>query len=105
MPKKQNSKLKKNNKRQDNLTEKTEQILFSMPSIIVKQINKDHTLLKTQETKLKNDLKKGNLEKKRLMAQLTILKKKNSPSSKKQLQKTEKKLKQNVQLSNTLMKS
>lgn len=100
MGKKKKAKLvSKTSQKQASLAEKTEQILLTMPKIIATQIGKDLIVQKQQATKLNLELKKWDLQKKKLAEKITGLKKKNTTAAKKQakiaqkaLQKTQKML-------------
>jgi hypothetical protein len=82
---------KANKKSNPSLAEKTEQILLTMPRIIALQISKDLTVLKQQENKLKNDHQKASSHHRKMMDNMRVLKTKNTPSAKKQMQALQKK--------------
>lgn len=84
------------------LAEKTEQILFSMPRIIVVQINKDLKLLKKQEIKFKHNLKKIERQQKKLLPQHNQLKKKNTQLARRQGKIIQQKIQKLVKLAETL---
>ncbi|HVY53244.1 MAG TPA: hypothetical protein VHA13_01855 [Gammaproteobacteria bacterium] len=87
MKKKQNASMASTlkNKKANSLAERTEQILLSMPRIIAAQIAKDLQVLKNQESKIKADLKKNELQKKKLTLRLTGLKKASTAAARKQI--------------------
>ncbi len=99
MGKKKNTKLaSKANQKKNNLAEKTEQILLTMPRIIATQIGKDLVVQKQQENKLKLELKKWELQKKKLVEKMAALKKKNTSAAKKQMKTTQKSLQKTQQM-------
>lgn len=107
MGKKRNPKLASkatNNtkKKAESLAEKTEQILLTMPRIIAAQISKDLDLLKQQEGKLKLQLSKAMVQKKKLLAQFSKLKKTKTAAAKKKLIAGQKLLKKTTDLASML---
>ncbi len=74
------------------LAEKTEQILLTMPKIIAAQIGKDFLAHKKEEIKLNLELKKFELQNKKLTEKILSLKRKNTPLANKQINASQKML-------------
>lgn len=87
------------------LAEKTEQILLTMPRIIATQIGKDLVALKQQQNKLKIDVKKAEILKKKCLTQQVLLKKAKTAAARKQLTKNQQALQQTTALITMLTRS
>jgi|GEM_PF-5645688 len=103
MAKKRNKKFESKNNKQSILAERTEQIFLTMPSIIVAQITKNLLIQQAQEKKLNIQLKKQEIQKKKLTQKILELKKKNTAAAKKQLNSIQKLLKKAEQFIQEVM--